>query len=133
MTATSNTLLVAMKKDIPMYFWSRCPGRFVECRTGTETGKRFSGTVQEWYDELARLIVEVLAYEMIFSEGTELKVSHEVKTILQHTHFYNHDTKKLSDTKISLKKNVNKDIQIIEIYKRNKHMANIRVLDLCIL
>ena len=117
--------------NIRTYFWSRCPGKYVECKTGYElkTGKGFSGSIQEWYENLPKLIVQVMTYENILSDA-KIKVSYETRTILQHTRWYDHSKKELSDAKVSLKKDTKNNIHQIEIYKRNKHIATICVLDL---
>jgi hypothetical protein len=42
------------------YFWSRCPGRFVDKTTGVAwKGATFTGSVREWYETLIEVIVDV--------------------------------------------------------------------------
>jgi hypothetical protein len=121
--------------NITTYFWSRCPGKYVNCYTGTEINfrvkKKFVGSVKDWYNDLVETIDEILKLQ--HGKQIELKVSYEVMTIFQHTSHYDPNKKELKGIKVSLKKRSKNNIHQIEIYNRNRHIINLCVLDLCVL
>lgn len=53
-------------KEVVSYFWSRCPGKFVNKTNGNpvvldsalQVGPSFTGTVREWYETLVETVID---------------------------------------------------------------------------
>lgn len=66
------------------YYWSRVPGRFVNSKSGRPIeGKKFNGTVREWYEGIVNTISE--AMRATGADNVELHANDMMMVILQAT------------------------------------------------